>query len=96
MSTNANKYYIKKEIQISKDQIPKEEIINETPKKTDKNNILIDEQKYLKEIENKNEIILKDENKYEELNNNEYDNSNEIYIINNKNKISHNRRKQQK
>jgi len=94
MSTNANKYYLKKEIQISKDQIPKEEIINETPKKTDKNNILIDEQKYLKEIENKNEIILKDENKYEELNNNEYDNSNEIYIISNKNKISHNRRKQ--
>ena len=94
MSTNANKYYLKKEIQISKDQIPKEEIINETPKKTDKNNILIDEQKYLKEIKNKNEIILKDENKYEELNNNEYDNSNEIYIISNKNKISHNRRKQ--
>jgi hypothetical protein len=33
MSTNTNKYYLKKEIQISKDQIPKEEIINETPKK---------------------------------------------------------------
>ena len=93
MSLNSNKYYLKKEIQISTEQITNEENTNKiSSNKVTKQEI--EEEINQQENDNDNEIILNQENK-EELNNNNYDNLNEIYIINNKNKAPNNKRKQQ-
>ena len=93
MSLNSNKYYLKKEIQISTEQITNEENTNKiSSNKVTKQEI--EEEINQQENDNDNEIILNQENK-EELNNNNYDNLNEIYIINNKIKAPNNKRKQQ-
>ena len=93
MSLNSNKYYLKKEIQISTEQITNEENTNKiSSNKVTKQEI--EEEINQQENDNDNEIILNQENK-EELNNNNYDNLNEIYIINNKNRAPNNKRKQQ-
>ena len=94
MSTKENQYFLKKEIQISSEQIPKEENPNQN--------------KYIKEIkvedpkenenlkENQNEIILNKDIEYEELNNLEDKNyCDEIYTVESKSKKSLIKRKQQ-
>ena len=90
MSLNANKYYLKKEIQISTEQITNEDNTNQiSSNKVTKKEI----EEEINQQDNENEIILNQE-KEEELNNNNYDNSNEIYIINKKIKVPNNKRKQ--
>ena len=92
MSLNSNKYYLKKEIQISTEQITNEENTNQlSSNKVTKQEI----EEEINQQENDNEIILNQENKEELNNNNNYDNSNEIYIINKKIKPPNNKRKQQ-
>ena len=92
MNSNENKISLKKEIQISTEQIPKEENINIIYPKKEKQKQEIEEEIYIRE----NEIIINKENEYKELNNiNNVDYSNEIYIIENKNKKSQNKRKPQ-
>ena len=92
MSLNSNKYYLKKEIQISTEQITNEENTNQlSSNKVTKQEI----EEEINKQENDNEIILNQENKEELNNNNNYDNSNEIYIINKNIKPPNNKRKQQ-
>ena len=92
MSSKENKNNLKKEIQISSEKIPKKENVNNNKSNKETQRIEIEEEIY----QNEDEIILKKEKEYEELNNiNNYDYSNEIYIIENKNKKYNNKRKQQ-
>ena len=93
MSTKENQINLKKEIQITSEQISNEEII--------KKEEIIKEIQFEEPLENKiqkekeNEKISKNENKNVEVNNNNGNYYEEIYIIENKNKKFHNKRKQQ-
>ena len=59
MSSNQNNYYLRKEIQISTDQIPKEENLSQISSKNQIKNENIQEEIYQQENdnENNNEII---------------------------------------
>ena len=91
MSTKENQINLKKEIQITSEQISNEEII--------KKEEIIKEIQFEEPLENKiqkekeNEKISK--NKNVEVNNNNGNYYEEIYIVENKNKKFHNKRKQQ-
>ena len=93
MSTKENQINLKKEIQITSEQISNEEII--------KKEEIIKEIQIEEPLENKiqkekeNEKISKNENKNVEVNNNNGNYYEEIYIIENKNKKFHNKRKEQ-
>ena len=93
MSTKENQINLKKEIQITSEQISNEEII--------KKEEIIKEIQIEEPLENKiqkekeNEKISKNENKNVEVNNNNGNYYEEIYIVENKNKKFHNKRKQQ-
>ena len=93
MSTKENQINLKKEIQITSEQISNEEII--------KKEEIIKEIQFEEPLENKiqkekeNEKISKNENKNVEVNNNNGNYYEEIYIVENKNKKFHNKRKQQ-
>ena len=93
MSTKENQINLKKEIQITSEQILNEEII--------KKEEIIKEIQFEEPLENKiqkekeNEKISKNENKNVEVNNNNGNYYEEIYIVENKNKKFHNKRKQQ-
>ena len=92
MSSTEN-HYLKKEIEISSEQIPKEENINQEKNTKE---IKIEEPKENKNLkENKKEIILNKEIEYEELNNRNNNYYDEIHIVENRNKKSHIKRKQQ-
>ena len=101
MSSNQNNNFLRKEIQISTEQIPKEENFSHESLNNYINKENLHEEIYQQEndIENdgNNDIILNKENE-EEINNNKnnynYDYSNEIYIINKKDKIINNKRSQ--
>ena len=104
MSSNQNNNFLRKEIQISAEQIPKEENLSQQSLNNYINKENLQEEIYQQEndIENEdnNDIILKKENE-EEINSNNnynynYDYSNEIYIINKKDKVINNKRSQQK
>ena len=96
MSSNQNNYYLRKEIQISTDQIPKEENLSQISSKNQIKNENIQEEIYQQENdnENNNEIILNNE-KEEEINNNNHEYSKDIYIINRKEKFSNIKKNQQ-
>ena len=93
MSTKENQINLKKEIQITSEQISNEEII--------KKEEIIKEIQFEEPLENKiqkekeNEKISKNENKNVEVNNNNGNYYEEIYIVQNKTKKLHNKRKQQ-
>ena len=93
MSTKENQINLKKEIQITSEQISNEEII--------KKEEIIKEIQFEEPLENKiqkekeNEKISKNENKNVEVNNNNGNYYEEIYIVENKTKKFHNKRKQQ-
>ena len=93
MSTEENQINLKKEIQITSEQISNEEII--------KKEEIIKEIQFEEPLENKiqkekeNEKISKNENKNVEVNNNNGNYYEEIYIVENKTKKFHNKRKQQ-
>ena len=93
MSIKENQINLKKEIQITSEQISNEEII--------KKEEIIKEIQFEEPLENKiqkekeNEKISKNENKNVEVNNNNGNYYEEIYIVENKNKKFHNKRKQQ-
>ena len=93
MSTKENQINLKKEIQITSEQISNEETI--------KKEEIIKEIQIEEPLENEiqkekeNEKISKNENKNVEVNNNNGNYYEEIYIVENKNKKFHNKRKQQ-
>ena len=93
MSTKENQINLKKEIQITSEQISNEEII--------KKEEIIKEIQFEEPLENKiqkekeNEKISKNENKNVEVNNNNGNYYEEIYIVENKTKKFHNKRNQQ-
>ena len=93
MSTKENQINLKKEIQITPEKISKVAIIN---KEENIKEIQIEEQMENKNQKDKeNEIISKNENKNVELNNNNGNYYEEIYIVENQTKKFHNKRKQQ-
>ena len=103
MSSNQNNNYLRKEIEISTEQMPKEENLSHESLNKDINKENLHEEIYQQENdienENDNDIILNKENE-EEMNNNNnlnynYDYSKEIFIVNKKDKAPNNKRNQQ-
>ena len=93
MSTKENQINIKKEIRITPEKISKEEIIN---KEENIQEIQIEEPMENKiQKDKENEIISRNENKNVELNNNNGNYYEEIYIVENQTKKFQNKRKQQ-